>query len=147
MAIIEITEVINAPVTKVMALANDPKRQHEWVPGVVDVQVTSGTRGRVGESWLLTFSMMGMKSRAQASIVEWEDNNKVVWRIEGNVNGVQTLTYEPIGDRSTRSKMQADFKFKGFMGLMSPIMVPMMRRNARRGAANLKRLCEAEAKK
>ena len=147
MAVFEMIDVIKAPVNKVMSIANDPKRHHEWVPGVVSVEAAPGQRGRVGEVWTMTFSMMGMRSKAKATILEWEAGKRAVWKQEGGFEGTETQLYEPAGEGSTKFTFRTEFRMKGVMGLLGPIVVPMTKRMMRRGGANLKRICEAETSK
>jgi carbon monoxide dehydrogenase subunit G len=146
MAVLEHKLNINAPAGKVMALVNDPKRIREWEPSVLSVDVTPGHGGRIGEVWNLTYSMMGMRSKQKATILEWEDNKRVVWKHEGSFQGTETQLFEPAGERSTRYIHRMDIRFRGLMGLLAPLMMPMMKRRARRIADKFKGICEAEAK-
>ena len=148
MAVIEINAEINAPVGQVFSFINDAKRHHEWVPGVVSVDVNPGTAGRTGEVWTMVYSMMGMRSKAKATIVECEENKRVVWEISsGMMDGKEVQLYEPKGANATRHILRNEFHLKGFMGLLGPLMVPMIKRGFRQGEQKMKRICEAESKK
>lgn len=146
MAVIEMNIVIKAPAGKVMALVNDPKRVHEWEPSVLSIDVIPGHGGRVGEVWNLTYSMMGMRSKQRATILEWEDKKRVVWKHEGSFQGTETQLFDPAGEGSTGYKHRMELRPGGLMGLLAPLMMPMMKGRARRVADKFKRICEAEAR-
>jgi hypothetical protein len=145
MAVFEMVEVINAPVSKVMSLANDAQRRHEFVPGGISVEVVPARKGRVGEVWTLTSSMMGMRSRAKATILEWVDGKRVVWKHEGGFECRETQLYEPTAEGGARYAFRVEFRVKGTMRFLGPLVVLMTKRMMRRGGAKLKRICETEA--
>ena len=147
MAVIEMNAVINAPVGKVFNFVNDAKRHHEWVPGIVGLGVTPGKAGRVGEIWTMTYAMGPTRSKMKATILEYEENKKIVWSISGGaMEGKEVQLYESLGPNTTRHIYRNEFRLKGFMGIMGLLMVPMMRRGFRRATDTMKRICEAEAK-
>lgn len=147
MALIELSTVVNAPTGKVFAFINDPQRQHEWLTGLVSVEVTPGKAGHIGESWAVVYSAGGMRFKAKATVVEWEDNKKAVWELSsGMMEGKQTQVFEPVEGNSTKFMLRNELRMKGFMGIiMGPFTVVMMKRNVRRAHDNMKRICEAEA--
>ena len=148
MAVIEMNTVINAPISQVFSFVNDPKRHHEFVPGIVGLDVTPGKAGRVGEVWTMTYAMGPTRSKMKATVLECEENKKIVWAISGGMmEGKEVQLYEPVGQNATRHIYRNEFRLKGFMGILGPLMVPMMKSGFRRGGENIKRICEAEAKK
>ena len=147
MAVIEMNVVINAPVDKVFSFVNDSKRHREWVPGIVSLEVTPGKPGRVGEVWTMTYAMGPMRTQMKSTILECEENKKIVWAISGGMmEAKEVQLYEPVGPNATRNIFRNEFRLKGLMGILGPLMVPMMKRGFRRGSDNMKRICEAEAK-
>lgn len=147
MAVIEMNTVINAPVGQVFSFINDPKRHHEFVPGIVSVEVTPGKAGRVGEVWTMTYATGPMRSKMKATVLECEENKRIVWEIAGGMmEGKEVQLYEPVGANATRQIYRNEFRLKGFMGILGPLMVPMVKSGFRRGGQTIKRICEAEAK-
>lgn len=148
MTIIEMNTVINAPVGQVFSFVNDGKRHHEMVPGIVKLEVTPGKGNRTGEVWTMTYAMGPMRSKTKATVVECEENKRIVWEISGGMmEGREVQTYEPMGANATRHIYLNEFRLKGLMGVLEPLMAPMIKRGFRRGADNMKRICEAEAGK
>ncbi len=147
MATIEMNMVINAPVGKVFSFVNDAKRHHEMVPGIVKLEVTPGKAGRIGEVWTMTFAMGPMRSKGKGTVLECEENKKIVWQISGGMmEAKEVQLYEAAGTNGTRYIYRNEFRLKGFMRILGPLMVGMMRKSFRRAADNMKRICEAEAK-
>jgi carbon monoxide dehydrogenase subunit G len=143
----EMTTVINAPVNQVFSFVNDAKRHHEWIPGIVHLEVTPGKPDRTEEIWTMTYAMGPMRSRAKATVVECEENKKIVWEMSGGMmEGKEVQTYESAGPNITRHIYRNEFRLKGLMGILGPLMVPMVKRNFRRAASNMKRICETEAR-
>jgi ribosome-associated toxin RatA of RatAB toxin-antitoxin module len=148
MAVIEMNTVINAPVGQVFSFVNDAKRHHEFVPGIVRTDVTPGNAGRVGEVWTMTYVWGPMRSKTKATVVECEENKRIVWEVSGGMmEGKEVQIYEPLEGNATRNIYRNEFRLKGLMGILGPLMVPMMKRSFRRSGDKMKRICEAEAKK
>ena len=146
MATIEMNMVINAPVEKVFSFVNDPNRHHEWVSGIVSLNVTPGKTGRIGEVWTMTYAWGPMRSKMKSTVLECEQNKRIVWEMSGGMfEGKEVQLYESAGPNATRNIYRNEFRLKGIMGIFGPLMVPMMKRSFRRGANNMKRICEAEA--
>lgn len=146
MAVIEIDTMVNAPVEKVFGFIDDPKRHHEWVPGIVSVEVTPGRAGRVGEIWTMVYSSGGMRSKVKATILEFDENKRIEWDISGAMmEGHEVQVYQSVGTNVTKVSLRNEFRLKGFMRILAPLMVPMMKRGFHRGTENMKRICEEEA--
>ena len=147
MAVIEMNMVINAPIGQVFSFIDDPKRHHEWIPGIVGLEVTPGKAGRVGEVWTMTYAMGPTRSKMKATVLEFEVNKKIVWAISGGMmEGKEVQLYEPAGQNATRYIYRNEFRLKGFMRILGPLMAPMMKSSFRRAGVKMKRICEAEAK-
>jgi carbon monoxide dehydrogenase subunit G len=148
MAIIEMTMEIKAPVPRVFSFVNDAQRVHEWASGFVSLEVTPGKGGRTGEVWTMVYAMGPMRSRMKATVFESEENKRIVWEISGGMmEGKEVQTYEPMGANAARYIHHFEFRPKGLMKVLGPLMLPMMKRGFRRDADKMKRICEAEAGK
>ena len=145
MAIIERSVIINAPVEKVFAVEDDPKRLHEYMPGIVRMTDIVETPNHVGKSARFTYSVLGLRFPGKFSITQWEKNKRIVARLEGGVGGVLTNTYEAQG-RGTKVTWRMDYTMKaGILGkAMNRLLVERMNeKNMERGLENLKMLCGA----
>jgi uncharacterized membrane protein len=149
MAAVEYTQVVAAPVSAVFAFVNDPKRQQEFVNTVAGLEVTPGGPGHVGETWTVTYSLAGIRLKAKETIVERVENQRVVWKVAGAlVKGDEVQTFEALEDNSTRVTIRMDWRMKGLLGwLLGPLVMPGIEKNFFRSAENMKRVCEAEAKR
>jgi hypothetical protein len=88
-----------------------------------------------------------MRSKIKATVLECEENKRIVWQVSsGMMEAKEIQIYEPLETNATRYIYRNEFRFKGLMGILGPLMVPTMKKGFRRGGESVKRICEAEAK-
>ena len=145
MPVLESSIVINAPVEKVFAIEDDPKRLPEYLPGIAEIAEYERTPERIGETSTYVYKAMGMRFRGGATLLERDENKRIITKIEGGVEGTNTNTYEQEGE-GTRVTWHLDYRKKG--GILGSIINKLFverqnERNAAQGLENLKSLCES----
>ncbi len=137
--------LINAPVGRVFATHDDPRRVPEYMPGMVRVADVVRTRRRIGDSQRLTYSVLGLRFPTKMTIQEWEKDRRMVVKLEGGLNGTFTATYDPQGS-ATRVTWRIDYALKPRIldkAVNLPLAEGMNEKNVQRGLENLKMICES----
>jgi uncharacterized protein YndB with AHSA1/START domain len=131
---------IARPPAEVFTFTTDPHRFAEWQHDVVSVRM-------LGQSRFATTRRIGGAERTMIQQITRNDP-PVGWAaqgIDGPIRAHATITIEPVDD-ATRSRVTFTLDFEGH-GLGVPL-VPLVRRQARKGAPNsyrnLKSLLENE---
>ena len=112
MPIIERSIVINAPAEKIFAVEDDPTRLPEYLPGLVRIADYQQTPERIGESARYTYAVLGLRFTGKGTLLEREENKRIVTKIEGGIGGTQTTEYESQGN-STKVTWRLDYTMKG----------------------------------
>ena len=146
MPVVENSIVINAPVDRVFGVLDDPEQLPAYFPGVVSVSDIKRTPDRVGDSVKFTYSVLGIHFEVPSSILEWDENVRMVSSLGGAFPGVVTTTVDARGDGVTVTQ-RFDYSIKGGVvgKALNAILVERMNdKNAERSLENLKMICEAE---
>ena len=136
---------IQRPVEEVFEYMNEPKNNLEWETGVLEMELTSegplgvGSRGRRVENY-------GMGTDESTWVITKHEPNKFIAMDYESDKFIGDGGYdiEPI-DGGTR----VHYRFAGtpknpFFRLLMPLMMPMVKGQARRGYGNLKRVLESK---
>ena len=145
MPLVEKSILINAPVGKVFAAHDDPRRVPEYMPAMVRVADIVRTRRRIGDSQRLTYSVLGLRFPTKMTIQEWEKDRRMVVKLGGGLNGTFTATYEPQGG-ATKVTWRIDYTLKPRIldkAMNLPLAEGMNEKNVERGLENLKMICES----
>ena len=145
MPVIEKSIVINAPAERVFAIVDDPNRLPDYMVGIVRVADVVQTPVRIGDSMRFTYAVIGLRFPGKATILDWEQNSRVVAKLEGGIGGTYTVTLRPQSN-ATRATWRFDYTMKG--GILGKAVNALLverinEKNAERGLENLKMLCEA----
>ena len=141
---VEKSIVIDAPVKSVFAINDDPNRVMEYMPGIVRMADIVQTPRRTGDSARFTYSVLGLRFPTKHTILEWEQNKRMVVKLEGALNGTFTATYESQGS-ATKVTWRIEYKMKGRIlekVANHPLAERMNEKNVERGLENLKLICE-----
>jgi carbon monoxide dehydrogenase subunit G len=145
MPVVENRIVINAPMEVVFGVLDDPERLPEHFPGVVSVSDFKQTLERVGDSANITYSVIGVRFDVPFSILEWDENKRIVSSLGGAFPGVVTTTFESqVG--GVRVTQRFDYSIKGGIvgkALNAILVERMNEKNAERSLENIKMICEA----
>ena len=93
---------LNAPVEKVFDYMADAHANVEIIPGMVDVRDIEETPNHVGTHFRWTYKMAGIKFDGETTVVEWEQNRKVVTDSKGGIRSKWSMTY---GAEASGSKL------------------------------------------
>ena len=145
MPVIERDVVIDAPAEEVFAIIEDPERLPEYMAGVTGVADVVRTPGRVGDSYTVTYSVLGMHFPTKVSIIEWEQNRAYVEKMEGSMPGTSAVNLHSKGN-GTKVTWKMDYSIKG--GVLGKAMNRLLleRMNVKtieRSLENLKMICDA----
>jgi uncharacterized membrane protein len=141
----EMTVEIDRPQVEVFAflsdLENDPRWRREWV----DAQRTSEGPIGVGTTTSLFAKVLGRRTEVVYAVTEYDPGRAVTWK---TVRGPLPLTFrrsvEAEGD-GTRVTMGYAGDFRGLLGLLRPLIVPMGKRALRGDLPTLKQLLESSS--
>ena len=141
----EMTVEIERPPEVVFAflsdLENDPRWRREWV----DAERTSDSPIGVGTATSLFAKVLGRRTEAVYAVTEYDPGRAVTWM---TVRGPLPLTFrrsvEAAGD-GTRVTMGYAGDFRGLLGLLRPLIVPIGKRALRGDLPTLKQLLESSA--
>jgi len=115
--------IIEKPVQEVAGLYQNPENIKKWQPGLIDYNHLSGEPGREGCISVLHYKIGKRKIEMKETIARTDPPNEfdAVYEAKGVYNLMQNR-FEKVGMDSTRWIAISEFKFKGFMKLMAPLM-------------------------
>ena len=135
---------INCPVDKVFAFTTNAGNWNKWQVIIPEAEQTSPGPVGVGTTFRGTNRMMGRTMQWTASTTEYEPPKKFGKKItSGSVLIEQHNTYVPT-ERGLKFTIVYNVKVKGFLKLISPIMVSTMRKELKKSLVNLKQILEAQ---
>lgn len=146
MAKITKTAVINAPPEKVFKTLDDPNQIPTIVPAVTHVSDVALSPGRVGDTFRVTYGLMGMHFDLNFTNVANEPPRKIVREFDGGMSGRLSYTVEPEGDMS---KVTFDVEYQMSGGVLGKainrlLVERMNEKNAERMLENLKMTLETK---
>ncbi len=115
---------IHAPRDEVFAYASDPQHLPEWMPHMIEVRNISGAPA-VGTSWDYYYAFAGTHHRGTSHITEYEKDNNVAVRAEGDLASEWHFQFEPEAE-STRIKVEVDYDMP--TALLGKIELEILRR-------------------
>ncbi len=143
MATVTSSIVINRPIEDVFAVLTDVEQTRKWFPGDVEEHWTSPPPHGVGSTRHAVVRMFGRRTENDAVTTEYEPPHRATMAgTTPNASFVATLTFasEPGG---TRVVVTTDFKLRGAMRILGPVVVTVYGRGWDRGLANLKEMMES----
>ena len=139
---VELEHFIHHPVARVFAVVSDPKRRPEWQENTSDVELQSDGPVAVGTRWTETQRGVGP---VRAEVVGFEPD--VLWAEAGTSrmgDGRIAVHFAPVGDASTRVRMEVELTLKGLKRAMAPAIVPLVRSQMPKDLDRLARLLDGE---
>jgi uncharacterized protein YndB with AHSA1/START domain len=141
----EMTVHIDRPPDEVFAflcdLANDPRWRREWV----EAKRTSQGRIGVGTTSSLFAKSLGRRTEVVYEVTAYDPGRAVTWK---TVTGPLPLTFwrrvEPHAE-GARVTMGYAGDFRGLLGLLRPLIVPLGKRALKGDLPTLKQLLETNA--
>lgn len=146
MPIVERSTVIHAPVGSVFGVMDDATRLPEYMPGITRVANVVRTPRRVGDSYRVTYTVLGLRFPTKIKVLEWEENKRYVEKMEGSMPGTFSYLCEPQGE-DTKVTWKIEYSMPG--GILGNavnrlLLERMNEKTAERGLENLKMICEAQ---
>ena len=148
MALIEKSGIVDAPVEAVFDYMEDPMNVPEFAPGVERVEVLRRTDERVGDSFRLVYSVIGIDFPITFAVTESERPHTLVSRMEGAMTGEFRWQLED-ADGGTEVRLRIDYQVKGGAvgrAFDTLLLERMNEKNAERMVGNLKLRAESAAR-
>src|SRR5437016_1098503 len=91
---------VGAPVEKVFEMLDNPENFPVYVPNVTKVSNIRRSEKRLGDSFDVVYSMMGMEFPETFTYSEYAKPKRLAARYEGRMTGSMGITLEPKGSSS-----------------------------------------------
>ncbi|RXJ02920.1 hypothetical protein DS745_04870 [Anaerobacillus alkaliphilus] len=144
MKTVEHSVVINKPVDEVFSFIEDLQRRPEWEPGVVGVAVLKGCYNQPGAVIEVTNQVLGKKMVAEAEVIEYIENERVICRAEKPFYHEIANIYEDM-DGKTKFTRRATAQFeKGAAKLASTLIMNKLEKTFKKTVENAKEVIERE---
>jgi hypothetical protein len=144
MAIIEESVIIKCPVEKVFAYTTEAKSWPKWHGTMPEAEQTSQGQVGVGTTFRGTNRAMGQLSEWTGKVTEYEPYKR--WGKVLDSKSViidNKLIYDPT-EEGTKFTMVYDMKVRGFLKLLSPMIISSMRKQLKMDLISLKSILEAQ---
>ncbi|MBR9999159.1 MAG: SRPBCC family protein [Cyclobacteriaceae bacterium] len=96
MATVKKSITINVNVEKVYNYLRDPSNQPEWMPGMIEVKVITGSD--VGDRFKWTYKMAGILLEGETTITELVPNERIVTDSKGGVKSTFDFKLKSVGE-------------------------------------------------
>jgi hypothetical protein len=143
MSRIEESVEIHCPVEKAFAFTTDAGNWSTWLTFIPEAEQTSKGPVGVGTTFKGTNHLMGRTMKWTAQATEYETNRKFGKNItSGSVFIEQHNTYIPTKD-GVKFTIVYDMNVKGFLKLLSPMIVSSMQKGLKKSFGTVKQILEA----
>jgi len=114
---------IDLPRRKVIELFDNKANMYKWQKGLQSVEHLSGQEGEVGSKSRLFYQMGKREMEMIETITKKDLPDEMHGTYSANgVHNVQQNYFKNIGQEQTEWQSDSEFKFKGFMKLIYPLM-------------------------
>lgn len=115
--------VIDRPIDEVIEKFDSTENLYKWQPTLKSTEQLSGEPGQPGAKMKLTYDQRGRETVMVETITErnFPSAFSATYEAPGVVNPC-TNRFEEAGDGRTKWTMETEFRFSGFMALMSIFM-------------------------
>lgn len=145
MSSIEGSVIIRCPADKLFAYTTEAKTWPKWHGTIPEAEQTSQGQIGVGTTFRGKSRMMGQTSEWTAKVTEYDPYKRWGKVIDlGSIIIVDKLVFDPT-EGDTRFTMMYDVKVRGFLKLLSPMIINSMRKQLKLDLANLKTILETQA--
>ena len=138
-----ISIVIACPVESVFEFVSDYTRDPEWRSGVIEMSQTPPGRPQVGTHTLEVARFFGRKMTTPAEVTKYEPGREIdfagLMAMKIRISGSRTVEE---ANGQARFTYQANVEGHGFLGSLSPLIVPILRRRFLGDLRRLKALLE-----
>ena len=135
---------VNAPIDKVFSAIDNPEDLPDFAPGVRDVHDIHRTPRRLGDTFRISYAVLGIPFPQQFTVTEYRSPSRVQLRFEGFMSG--TMEWRLCADGAfTRVSVDVTYEVPSGSAARSTNLLPLQRineKNADGMLANLKRKIE-----
>jgi hypothetical protein len=136
--------LIERPRHVVATYAADPSNAPSWYDNIDLVEWVTAPAVAIGSQAAFAARFLGRTLRYTYAITDYEPESRLVMATsEGPFPMETTYIWEAVGEAATRMTLRNRGEPSGFSKLVSPLMVPAMRRANRKDLDRLKQLLEA----
>lgn len=136
---------IDAPPEQVWAMFDDPARLPSWQPDLQSYEAISGEPGWPGTVSLLVYHQQGRRVETMETITAREEGRHRAGRYENSwASNEMACTFQPLADGGTRWRAYAEFRFKGWVALLAPLLRSGIRKRLEDDMLRFKALVERE---
>lgn len=108
MATVKKSTQINSSVETVYNYICDHNNEPNWMPGMIEVSLISGSGDSVGDRYKWKYKMAGMIFDGETTITEIIPNKKIVTDSKGGIKSTFTFIFEPI-EEGTLLELNIDY--------------------------------------
>jgi uncharacterized membrane protein len=138
--------VIDRPLSEVADYAADPDNVPSWYVNIKSVEWKTDRPLRVGSKVAFIAQFLGRRLAYTYELTEYEPRRKLAMRTAEGPFPMETgYTWEALGSSRTRMRLRNRGTPQGFSRVITPFIVPAMRRANRKDLARLKALLESAA--
>ena len=114
------------PLDEVFSYLSDFTSTNDWDPGTVRTTRTSGDGG-VGTVYHNVSRFLGRETELDYTVIALEHHRVVRLRgVNSTVEATDTMTFTETPSGGTRVRYDADFRFKGLVGKVAPLLTPVL---------------------
>ena len=146
MALIEKTTVVDAPVETVFDYVDDPTNVPDVAPGVDRVEIERRTDERIGDSFRLIYSVLGIDFPMTLVGTAYERPHTLESRMEGPMSGTFRWNFREIDTTKTELSVRIEYEVKGGAAgraVDSLVLERVNEKNAQRMIENVKQRAES----
>ncbi len=138
--------IIDAPRALVWQLFDGPDNMQRWQPTLASFEHRSGTPGQPGAVSELVYEENGRRVVMTETITERREADFIAGRYDSAFGTTEIVNvFEALDDGRTRWQVWCNFRFRGFMMLLSLFRGGSIRRRTDADLARFKLLAETEA--
>jgi carbon monoxide dehydrogenase subunit G len=128
---------VACPPDQVFDMLADLRNETQWNDRVSSAELRSAEPIELGSH----FEIVNGGSRYEVTITTYERPSRLVLEASGNPDLTIAYTFVPAGE-GTRLDSDYDFRPRGALKVLLPLLSPVIRRDVPRQQASLKALCE-----
>ena len=141
--------VIDAPAANVFIWLEDTDKMKQWLPNLVEDTPLTETPDKIGSRFKQVYHERGKDMEMIGEITAYKENERMRAYITADMFDLDVDYHlKPLGEAQTELTQYTKISFKGFIKIMSPLMVLMSKVSKKDLTAEahlvLKELCEAE---
>ncbi|MBC9798544.1 SRPBCC family protein [Sinomicrobium weinanense] len=137
---------IDRPVETVVRLFTNPDHLGQWMDGFQNIEHLSGTPGTQGAKSRLTFQTGKRKMEMTETITAIDLPKEMSFTYDaGTVFNTVRNRFEKLKENRTRLVVDTEYRFKGIMKFIAPLMSGVFKKQTRKYLGDFKEFAENQA--